>query len=205
MEEINLNIFDKNQRSINQLDAEFKSAEKWLKLMERRKIIDGLDIGTITELNDASYHLVEALLKKDAESQDAEIHNAIRYCKRAGFEALQGGVITRLMMIKDLRKEFKGNQISKVIPDWYKINKRYKEIIGELERINASDNDKAQYFDYVNASYLEVCGFTDGLGAYVQELRNSRRQQRYGRVSVWVLSVTSILTVVLNILLYIIN
>jgi|GEM_PF-5060321 len=185
-------VFEKNKDEIERLQRYFKTAEKHLKIVERKKIIldsdiIGPDIAAIEELSNAAYYTIEALIEKDSRKQAGLIEKAIGFCGKAGFEALKMGVLDMLKEVHKTKKRYKKDLISNIIPNWAIRLSESKKVLVELERVKKSGEDVQDYYAYIEKEYNKIFSLIEDIQMYEPQLIENKRKRLIddGAYKIW--------------------
>jgi len=178
-------LFSKNHESLERLQNYFKTAEKHLKIVERKKIIlnsklAGPDITVIEELSNAAYYTIEALVEKDTTKQNALLKNAQNYCGNAGFEALKMSLMDMLKEVYRFRKKYRNDIIANSIPNWITRLGDAKKIPEELNRIKKQGASGKDYYEYAKEEDKKLLALIEDIQIYEPKLREKRRDRIIG-------------------------
>lgn len=178
-------IFGNNKEGLERLQSYFKTAEKHLKIVERKKIIlgsdlAGPDITVIEDLSNAAYYTIEALVEKDAAKQKDLLIKAQNYCGNAGFEALKMSLMDMLKEVYRFRKKYRKDIIANSIPNWITRFGDIKKIPEELHRIKIQGEAGKDYYEYAKEENKKLLALVEDIQIYEPKLREKRRDRIIG-------------------------
>ncbi len=149
----------------------YRIAEDYIKRAELATTT--LDIPSINELRYFGFHLSKALACDESQEsqQQEELRRAEKHCKRAGYDAVELGIISCSELIVQFDRDHREAPvvISDVISNYATKRARFGAIKDELSRQQKSDRDQ----------YLESCfGFLDELKDISREFESARDDLR---------------------------
>jgi len=178
----------------------FKSAEKYLKIVERKKLIDGPDIASINELSNAAFFTIEAMVQPEVVQQKALLDQAIDSCNKSSFQALKLGIIDKAEKIIKTHEVFHKDEISGVIDDWTNILSNTKKVVNKLNIINDSGVNESDY-EYACKSYENLCAAVGKVDIYESYLNEKKKKRIINDRTFWALVIFNFVTLVMNIII----
>ncbi len=178
----------------------FKSAEKYLKIVERKKIIDGPDIASINELSNAAFFTIGAMVQPEIVQQKALLDQAIDSCNKSSFQALKLGIIDKAEKIINTHEAFHKDEISCVIDDWTNILSKTKKLVNKLKIITDSGVNESDY-EYACKSYEDLCVAVGKVDIYESYLNEKKKKRIINDRTFWALVIFNFVTLVMNIII----
>ena len=206
----NCDLFSDNQERLEHLQSYFKTAEKHLKIVERKKIILGSELAgpgitVIDALSSAAYFTIEALVEKDSLEQKKLLEKALDCCGNAGFEALKMSIMDMLREVDRFRKAYKNDIIADSFPDWIARFCDAKKVVEELNRIKNSGEIGRAYYEYVRNENKKILALVEDIQIYEPILREKRRRRLLGDRAFKVWLICGIISLILHFIMMLIN
>lgn len=120
---------------------EYGKADKFCQQVQ--DYISEAGIPALNELRNAGHHLLKAIDDNGALAKPQQLVRAINHAKRACYEAGEAGVLVALDSIRLFREEFRGVQVSKVIPDYIAMMAEAEKAREAVLAVRTDDEDRS--------------------------------------------------------------
>lgn len=170
------------QRAVNDVRELYRSAEHLIKVVEDRR--GELVIPAINELRYAGFHVLQGLSADEADPEE-QFRRARRHCQRAGYDAVDGGIVYCLDQISKFKGDYRRLVIPQIVPRYPDLMQRAQRAKDFIDGVRAENKSREAYYEEAQLVLPDIFDVVDELEANREELNKALQKQNHELFRTW--------------------